>query len=285
MPLTRSAIDVHVHPGTHEFVGGAMGHFAEAAAKYFHKDIPPKSAEEMAREYRDADVLGVLLAWDASSATGLPPVTNDYVSSVVRQFPDDFIGFASVDPWAGKPAVVELGRAILQLGLRGAKFQQIAMAFRPSERRFYPLWQTCSDLRIPVMFHCGTTGLGAGLPGGGGLKLDYGRPIYVDSVAADFPDLTIICAHPAWPWQSEMIAIALHKTNVFVDLSGWSPKYFPEELRHEIGGRLQDKVMFGTDYPYVTPRRWLDDFARLEYPAAITRKVLRDNAVRALGLS
>ena len=284
MRARRAAIDVHVHPGTREFLHGAMGPYAEAAAKYFHREVPVKTEEQMALEFRDADVFGVLLAWDARSTTKLPAVTNEYVASVVARFPDDFMGFASVDPWGGKRSLVELRRAVKQLGLRGAKFQQIAMAFRPSDRRFYPFWQLCTDLQVPVLFHCGTTGLGAGLRGGGGLKLDYGRPIYVDEVAAEFPDLTIICAHPAWPWQSEMIAVALHKSNVFIDLSGWSPKYFPDELRREIGTRLQDKVLFGTDYPYLTPRRWLDDFELLHYGPEVVEKVLRGNAVRVLGL-
>jgi predicted TIM-barrel fold metal-dependent hydrolase len=284
MPMRRRAIDVHVHPGTPEFLQGSMGHFAEAAVKYFHKEVRAKSEEEMAREFRDADVFGVLLAWNATSGTNLPPVTNEYVASVVDRFPDDFIGFASVDPWGGRRSVAELRHAIEELGLKGAKFQQIAMAFRPSDRRFRPLWELCSELKVPVLFHCGMTGLGAGLPGGGGLKLDYGRPIYIDSVAAEFPKLTIIGAHPAWPWQSEMIAIALHKANVYIDLSGWSPKYFPDELKREIGTRLQDKVLFGTDYPYLAPGRWLDDFERLGYAPAVVEKVLRANAARVLGL-
>jgi hypothetical protein len=236
----------------------------------------------MAREYREAGVLGVLLAWDARSASGLPAVTNDYVASVVNDYPDDFIGFASVDPWRGKAALRELRRAVDELGLRGLKVQQIAMEFYPSDHRFYPIWDLCCELNIPVIMHCGTTGLGAGLPGGGGLKLDYARPIYVDAVAADFPDLTIVCAHPAWPWQSEMIAIALHKPNVFVDLSGWSPKYFPDELKAEIGSRLQDKAMFGTDYPYLSPARWLRDFETLGLEDQIKNKILRENALQIL---
>ncbi len=216
----RSALDVHVHPGTREFLVDAMGHFATAAEEYFHKHVPVKTEAEMAEEFREADVFGVLLGWDARSASGLPAVTNEYVASVVRDFPDDFMDFASVDPWRGKTGLRELRRAVEELGLRGLKVQQIAMEFCPSDRRFYPLWDLCCELGIPVLMHCGTTGLGAGLPGGGGLKLDYGRPIYLDNVAADFPDLTIIGAHPAWPWQSEMIAIAVHKANVYVDLSG-----------------------------------------------------------------
>ncbi len=280
----RSAIDVHVHPGTKEFLVGSMGHFATAAAEYFHKEVPPKTEEEMALEFRDADVFGVLLAWDARSATGLPPVSNDYVASVVADYPEDFMGFASVDPWRGKKALVELRRAVEEAGLRGLKIQQIAMEIKPNDRRFYPLWDLCCELGIPVLMHCGTTGLGAGLPGGGGMKLHYGRPIYIDEVAADFPDLTIICAHPAWPWQSEMIAMAVHKDNIFVDLSGWSPKYFPDELKREIGTRLQDKALFGTDYPYLSPRRWLDDFETLGLSAEVKQKILRDNALRALNL-
>ncbi len=284
MTKTYTAIDVHVHPGTKEFLSNAMGHYADAAEKYFRKTVPIKTETEMAEEFREEGVFGVLLAWDTRSATGLPPVTNDYVASVVEEFPNDFMGFASVDPWRGKTALSELRRAVECLGLRGLKVQQIAMAFRPNDRQFYPMWELCCELEIPVLMHCGTTGLGAGLPGGGGLLLDYGRPIYIDEVAADFPDLSIICAHPAWPWQSEMIAIALHKANVVIDLSGWSPKYFPEELKKEIGTRLQDKALFGTDYPYISPKRWLSDFTDLGFSEEIQQKILLDNAKRILGI-
>jgi len=279
------AIDVHVHPSTRNYLIDTRGPYTEATMKYFKQPLKIRTDEEMAEEFRSLDLKAVLLGWDDETVTGLPPLSNDWVASMVRRFPDVFIGFAGVDPWKGKAAIKELERAVKELGLRGAKFQQAGQAFFPNDRRFYPLWEKCQELKIPVLFHCGTTGLGAGTPGGMGVRLKYIQPIYIDDVAADFPELTIIAAHPAWPWQDEMLAIAIHKANVYIDLSGWSPKYFPPQLVREINSRLQDKAMFGTDYPWVTPERWLKDFEGLELKAEVRPKILLENARRVLGLA
>ncbi len=279
------AIDMHVHPGTKEYLVDAGGKYLKDALKYFHKEDAMVSLEEMAAYYRKVDMLGVLLAWDTETQTGLPPVTNDYVAAAVKKYPKSFIGFASVDPWKGRIAVDELTRAVKVLGLRGLKLHPICQAFYMNDRRFYPLWETCSALKIPLLVHTGTTGVGAGVPGGNGLKLKYARPIpYIDDVAADFPDLTIIGAHPSWPWQEEMLSLAVHKTNVYIDLSGWSPKYFPPSLVRYANTLLQDRVLFGSDYPFLTPERWLADFEKAGFKPEVRQKILLDNAKRLLKL-
>ncbi|NOY84135.1 amidohydrolase 2 [hydrothermal vent metagenome] len=279
------AIDMHVHPGTKEYLVDSGGKYLKDALKYFHKEDVIVSLEEMARYYREVDMLGVLLAWDTETQTGLPPVTNDYVAAAVEKYPESFIGFASVDPWKGRIAVDELTRAVKVLGLRGLKLHPICQAFYLNDRRFYPLWETCSALKIPLLVHTGTTGVGAGVPGGNGLKLKYARPIpSIDDVAADFPDLTIIGAHPSWPWQEEMLALAVHKTNVYIDLSGWSPKYFPPSLVRYANTLLQDRVLFGSDYPFLTPERWLADFEKAGFKPEVRQKILLDNAKRLLKL-
>ncbi len=290
------AIDVHVHPSTAEYLVDAMGPFREATERHFRTEIPVRTVEEMADEFRADGVLAVLLAWDAESASGLPPVTNDFVAGCVAAHPDAFLGFASVDPWKGKAAVNELRRAVTDLGLRGLKLHPSAQAFAPNDQRFYELYATAAELGIPVLFHTGTTGLipvlfhtgttglGAGLPGGGGIKLGYSRPVLLDDVAADFPELAIIAAHPSWPWQDEMLALAQHKTNVWIDLSGWSPRRWAPELTRAVLGPLQDRVLFGTDYPFITFRKWLDAFRGHEPSPEIEEKVLVGNARRLLGL-
>jgi len=279
------AIDMHVHPGTREYLVEGGGAYLSAAMDYFHKHDAVVSIEEMAAYYRRADMMAVLLAWDAETHTGLPRVSNDYVAGVISQYPDIFIGFASVDPWKGKMAIKELKRAVLELGLRGLKCHPIAQAFYPNDRRFYPLWETCDRLKIPVLFHTGMTGVGAGTAGGCGLQLKYARPIpYIDDIAADFPNLTIIGAHPAWPWQEEMLAVALHKTNVYIDLSGWSPKYFPPSLVQYANTLLQDRVLFGSDYPFLTPDRWIKDFEQAGFRPEVREKILLLNAKRLLNL-
>jgi predicted TIM-barrel fold metal-dependent hydrolase len=275
-------LDFHVHPSTAEYLEGSLGPYMADLCGHFKLDIKVRTVAEMAADYDG--LRGVLLAWDAETGTGRPAVTNDWVAEVCKSYPDRFIPFASVDPHKGEAAINEARRAVNELQMRGFKFQQAAMAFAPSDRRFFPLWEELQSLGKPCLFHVGTTGLGAGTPGGGRMQLDYVRPIHMDVVAANFPDLVIICAHPAFPWQLEMNAIALHKANVHIDLSGWAPKYFPPELVAEVRGRLQDKALFGTDYPFILPGRWLREFEAYELPDDITEKVLWGNAERLLGL-
>ena len=254
--------------------------------KFFKLDTLPKDAKELASDYRKWDILGVIYSLgDAESNTGELPDTNDYIATIVRDYPEQFIGFATVDPWKNGEAIVELERAITSLGLKGLKLHPIQQGFYPNDERFYPLYEKCSSLAIPVLFHSGFASAGVGTPGGLGLKLKYGAPIPgIDDVAADFPDLTIIMAHPSWPWIEEQIAVTLHKANVYIDLSGWSPKYIPETLIHETNTRLSNKVLFGSDYPYLTPERWLREFDELHIKSEVKRKVLLENARKVLGL-
>ena len=281
------AIDVHAHlstaPYTYEKRYGKEA--AEALKVYYRVKEVIRTEEEMAKEFVDLDVKALIVAWDSETVSGLPPVGNDYVSKVAKEHPDAFLGaWAMIDPWKGEAAVRELERCIKELGMIGLKFQPVAQAFFPNDRRFYPIYEKCSELKVPVSFHTGTTGLGAGLPGGGGYRLKYTQPIYLDDVAADFPELTVIAIHPSWPWQDEMIAILLHKANVYNDLSGWAPKYFSDALKREVNGRLQDKFMFGSDYPEIPVKRWLEEFEKGGYKPEVIEKVFFKNAQRILGL-
>lgn len=277
------AIDMHVH------VPREPGLPPEAATeqlqRHFRVRSMPKDVAEMAAKYKELDVLGLLLSIDRETVSGEPPDSNDYLAGIVKQYPGQFVAFASVDPWKGALAVAELERAVTQLGLLGLKLHPAAQAFEPNDTRFYPLYRKARNLGVPVLFHSGFTGHGAGTLGGGGVKLKYTRPIpYIDDIAADFPDLTIIMAHPAWPWIDEQVAVALHKANVYVDLSGYAPRYLPEAVVREAGTRLQDKVLFGSDYPFVPPDRWLNEFALLAIPDRVRPKILLENARRVLQL-
>lgn len=277
------AIDVHVHPCTEECIAKMFGDYMESAAQLYGIALKPVSIDEMAKYYKGLDIIANLVAVDYETTTGLPKVSNDFIAEAVRKHPDTFIGFGSVDPWKGKLAVIEVERAIKDLGLRGMKFVPQIQAFFPNDRRFYPIYEKCVELGVPVLFHTGTTGLGAGMPGGKGIRLKYSQPIpYLDDVAADFPELTIIGAHPSWPWQEEMLAVALHKANVYIDLSGWSPKYFPPSLIHYANTFLQDKCMFGSDFPALTAEKWLKDFQEASFKETVRPKILLENAKRIL---
>ncbi len=262
---------------------GAIGKYRAGAEAFFRREVKLRDIEEIADYYAAQDMIGVLLAWDAETATGQPPLRNDTVAEIVRRFPQRFVGFASVDPHKGERAIAEAQRAVRELGLSGMKFHPGIQAFYPDDKQFSPLFAEIAKLGVPALFHTGTSGLGANMAGGGGVKLDYSRPIYLDGLAADFPTLTIIGAHPSWPWEQEMIAILQHKPNVYNDLSGWSPKYITEALLREAAGRLNSKFLFGSDYPFITPDRWMADFLQLEGWSDEARKqVLWGNGVRAL---
>jgi predicted TIM-barrel fold metal-dependent hydrolase len=282
------AIDVHVHPSTAAFDRKRLwgAEIADYISKYYGVEYTVKTDEEMAQDFSELDLKAILIGWDTQSAGGSDTSdTNDEVARLIKKFPDVFIGgWAMIDPWKGKAAIRELERCVKELGLMGLKFQQALQAFFPNDHRFYPLYEKCVELKIPVSFHTGTTGAGAGIPGGGGIRLKYTRPIYIDDVAADFPELTIVMIHPAWPWYEEQIAVLLHKGNVYADLSGWAPKYFPEAIRREVNGRLQDKFMYGSDYPEIPPKRWLQEFEGGGYKPEVIEKVLYKNARRILKL-
>ncbi|MBI4338213.1 MAG: amidohydrolase [Chloroflexi bacterium] len=277
------AIDVHVHVPRQPGLPPRWN--TEQMQRYFRAAPRPKDATEMAARFKELDIFGVLFSVDAETVTGEPPDSNDYVASIVRQYPHQFIGFASVDPWKGKQAVQEVERSVKELGLRGLKLHPPLQAFFPNDQRFYPLYAKCSELRIPVLFHSGHSAAGSTLPGGGGIKLKYAAPIpYIDDVAADFPELTIIMAHPGWPWTQEQISVAVHKANVYIDLSGWAPQYFPEELVHNVNTRIQDKVLYGSDYPSLQPDRWLREFDAMPIRDEVRPKILLENAKKVLKL-
>ncbi len=278
------AIDFHVHLPTPEWLDRTLEGYVEAAEKFFRSTVSRNTVEGLAREYVKLDLVGVLLAWDAETATGRPRLSNEYVAQAVKEHPEAFLGFGSVDPRKGVRAVEELDK-FKGLGLKGVKFHPSIQDFAPDDERWWPVFARAEALGLPCLFHTGTSGIGAGMPGGQGIKLDHGRPIRLDTLAAAFPGLTIIAAHFGWPWHVEMLAVAQHKANVFIDISGWAPKYIPPEVLRELKGRMQDKFLFGSDYPFISPSRCLDELGELEIPEPALQKLLLGNGKRLLGLA
>lgn len=278
------AIDFHVHPCDPRIARAWAGEPADYE-RFFRGPVTAESDEAMAARYRGLGLMGVLLGADAETTTGVEPYPNDALAATCRANPDLFVGFAGIDPWKGQLAVRELERAVTVLGLRGVKLHPGRQRFLPSDRRFDPLWEAASALGAICLFHTGMMAAGAGTPGGRGERLEYTRPIHLDALAARFPGLTIVAAHPSWPWHEEMLAIARHKNNIYLDLSGYLPKYMPESFLRMATGLLQDQVLFGSDYPFIMPERWLADFDTLGLKDAVREKVLLSNARRLLGLS
>lgn len=281
------AIDVHIHADADiRATRGRAIEYREAACQYFGAKNIVESVEETADRYREMDIMAVLLALDSSSGLGLPPISNDFVAEAMKKNPDVYIGFASVDPWRGITSIDEVKRAVEELGLKGFKFHPGTQAFYPNDRQFYPIYEEISKYDVPILIHTGTTGIGAGMPGGGGVKLHSSRPIpFIDDIAADFPNINIIMAHPSWPWQDEALAMAIHKPNVYIDLSGWSPKYFSPALIQYANSKLQDKFLFGSDFPVIMPERWLKDFEKAPFKDEVRPKILFENANKLLGLN
>jgi predicted TIM-barrel fold metal-dependent hydrolase len=278
-PATLTAIDVHVH-----LEAPKTGAAAEAAAeRYFGRTDAPQGAEALVDYYRSRRMACVVFGVD-ERLTGRAQVSNDVVADLGAAHPDVVIPFASIDPTRG-PAAVREARRLLQDGrIRGLKLHPPLQQFAPNDRLAYPLYEVFAEARLPVLFHTGHSGIGTGMPGGGGVRLKYGNPMLVDDVAVDFPDLPIILAHPSFPWQDEAISVCLHKPTVYIDLSGWSPKYFPANLIQYANTLLKHKVLFGSDYPLITPDRWMADFATIAIRDDVRPLILKENAVRLFGL-
>jgi uncharacterized protein len=281
-----AAIDVHVHAERNEGQSQdpVTADVLEAAARYFGGSPPQPTPREVAAYYRERNMLAVIFTVDDEAGMGRRRLGNDEVLIAARENPDVLIPFGSVDPHKGKLAVRE-ARHLIEQGVRGFKFHPNTQAFWPNDRAWYPLYDSIADAELIALFHSGTTGIGAGMPGGGGVRLKYSNPMCVDDVAADFPQLKIILAHPSFPWQDEALAVAVHKPNVYIDLSGWSPKYFPENLIRYTNTQLKHKMLFGSDYPLITPDRWLSDFEKLPIKDEVRPLVLKENAARLLGLT
>ncbi|GHF38935.1 hypothetical protein FHX82_006612 [Amycolatopsis bartoniae] len=279
------AIDVHVHVeiDAHGHLS-LPGEFAEAASEHFGADAKRPTLDEIAEYYRQRRMGAVVFSVDIENFTGHPALSNEEIAEGAAKHSDVLIPFASVDPHKGRAGARRLRRLVEDHGVRGLKFHPSIQGFAPDDGTADPLLEVAQEYGIPALFHTGQTGIGANMRGGGGIRLALSNPILLDEVAVKFPDLTIIMAHPSFPWQDEALAVATHKPNVHIDLSGWSPKYFPPQLVRYANSLLQDKVLFGSDYPLITPDRWLADFAKLDMKPHVRPKILKDNAVRVLKL-
>ena len=279
------AIDVHVHPMNQAYVE-ASAPFIASAQRMFKGQFDARPDERIALDFRRDDAVAIPIAWDAEHGAGGGVYSNEDLAALTRDFPDVFLpGWAMVDPWRGRKGLELIEHAIRDLGLMGVKYQPPVQGFCPADPRFAPIWDLLQSLGAPVLIHCGTTAIGAGEAGGLGYKLDHGRPIHIDSIAADFPRLNIVAAHPGWPWTEELIAVALHKRNVSIDISGWGPKYIPAPLKHDMQRRLQDKVLFGSDYPGWSPAQCCDEWEMQGFKPGITEKLFTGNATRILKLN
>ena len=272
-----TAIDVHVHLEH----AGEISAADQRAQKYFGGS-GDRDWNALAAYYRSRRIACVVFTVD-ERLTGRPQVSNDAVVQFAVDNADIAIPFASLDPHRGEDAVREAKRLVSAGAVRGLKLHPPLQQFSPDDRMAYPLYEVFAEAKLPVLFHTGHSGIGSGMPGGGGVRLKYGNPMAIDDVAVDFPAMPIILAHPSFPWQDEAISVALHKPDVYIDLSGWSPKYFSPTLVQYANTLLKHKVLFGSDYPLLTPDRWLADFERIAIRDEVRPLILKENAIRLFG--
>jgi uncharacterized protein len=274
-----AAIDVHVHL---EHMG-ELSAVDEGARRYFGQSGATHDWLALAEYYRSRSIGCVVFTVD-EKLTGRPQVSNDAVAQFAAENADIAMAFASIDPSRGPEAVREARRLVATGGIHGLKLHPPLQQFYPNDRMAYPLYEVFAEARLPVLFHTGHSGIGTGMSGGGGIRLKYGNPMPIDDVAVDFPEMPIILAHPSFPWQDEAISVCLHKPQVYIDLSGWSPKYFSPTLVQYANTLLKHKVLFGSDYPLLTPDRWLSDFQKIDIRDDVRPLILKENARRLLSL-
>lgn len=279
------AIDVHTHAevSCRQEPDAFWLPYEEAAGKYFKTGKRPTIAETIAY-YREKKIGLVMFTVDTEFEIGNRRIANEEIAEAARDNADMMIAFASIDPHKGKMGVREARDLIESGAVKGFKFHPTCQGFFPNDKMAFGLYELISHYKLPAIFHTGHSGIGTGMRGGGGLRLKYSQPIHLDDVAADFPDMTIILAHPSWPWTAEALSIALHKPNVYIDLSGWMPKYFPPEIVQYANGQLKHKMLFGSDFPLIQPDRWITQFREAGFKEEVHDLILKQNAIRALKL-
>jgi predicted TIM-barrel fold metal-dependent hydrolase len=280
------AIDIHTHAevSCHDPEDPIMGKFLDAASVYFKADRKRPTIPETIAYYRERNIALVMFTVDMESNTGIKRIRNEEVAEAARENGDIMLAFASIDPHKGKFGAIEARRMVEEYGVKGFKFHPRIQGFNPNDRMAYPIYEVIAEYKLPAIFHTGHSGMGTGMRGGGGIKLKYGQPILVDDVAVDFPDMKIILAHPSWPWTDESLSMALHKENVFIDLSGWSPKYFPPQIITYANTQLKTKMLFGSDFPLITPDKWIETALQAGFREEVMPLILKDNAAKLLKL-
>ncbi len=277
------AIDVHTHAWKSALqVDDKPSEQQEAMGRYFRYQPQHQTVPEMAELYRKLKMAFVVFTVDSPREPR--KITNEEIAELAHQHSDVAIPFASINPHRGEEGVRAARRLINDSGVKGFKFHPTVQEFFPNDRLAYPLYEAIAEARLPALFHTGQTGVGAGTRGGGGLRLKYSNPLCLDDVAADFPDMPIVLAHPSFPWQEEALSVATHKPQVYIDLSGWSPKYFPPILVQYANTLLKDKILFGSDYPVLHPEKWVEEFDKLPIKPEVRPKIMKENAARLLKL-
>ena len=221
----------------------------------------------------------VIFNLDEETPSGIAGLPNDYYAEIVRRFPDKFIGIAGIDPLKKKKAIQEIKRSF-ELGLRGIAIRPFMFQIRPTDKKMYPIYDKCVELDIPIWFH---------------ISINYStntmeveRPIYLDIVAQDFPELKIIAGHGGWPWINEMVAVVWRNPNIYIDIASYLPKYIGmkgtgwEPLIHYGNSVIQDRILFGSTWLFMgmSIKQLADEVMKLPLKEEVKEKWLYRNAAR-----
>ena len=280
------AVDFHVHAEVSctDPEDPVMGKFFDAASSYFKAPRQRPTIPETIAHYREQNIAFCLFTVDCEAGLGAKRISNIEIAELAAENADIVIPFASIDPYKGKMGAREARDLIENYGVKGFKFHNPIQNCHPGDPIAWPLYEVIAEYGLPAIFHTGHSGMGTGMPGGGGIKLKYGQPILFDDIAADFPQMKVVLAHPGWPWTDESLSMALHKDNVFIDLSGWSPKYFPKQLIQYANSQLSHKMLFGSDFPLIRPEAWMKTAQDVGFKPEVLEKIVKANAVKLLGL-
>jgi len=224
----------------------------------------------------------VIFNLDEETPSGIAGLPNDYYAEIVRKFPDRFIGFAGIDPLKGMDAIREIRRAY-DLGLRGVAVRPFMFKIPPTHAKMYPIYATCVELNIPIWFHLSINYSTN--------SMEYERPIFLDAVAQDFPELRMIAGHGGWPWVNEMVAVAWRNPNIYIDIASYLPKYIGmkgtgwESLIHYGNSVLQDQILFGSTWLFMglSIKQLADEVYKLPLKEEVKHKWLYRNAARLFG--
>jgi predicted TIM-barrel fold metal-dependent hydrolase len=246
----------------------------------------PRNMDEFVAAMDAAGVrASALHNFDEQSATNAEPVPNDKVAEIVERYPGRFIGFAGVEPHKGEAAVREIDRCINELGLKGVALRPFMHNIYANDPKYFPIYARCEQLGVPVWLH---TSINWTLE----RRMDFGKPLHLDDVCMNFPQLKVIAGHGGWPWVNEMVALAWRHDNLCIDFSAHRPRYMTKEgsgwemLLHFGNTTIQDKVLFGSDWLNmgVHISTVIDEIRSLPLKPDVIEKWLHGNAERVFGM-
>ena len=241
------------------------------------------SLEQMLESMDEANIQVAFLIAAKAGRVGLPGCYHmppEVVAEAVAQYPDRFFGLLGIDPFMGMDGVRQLEDAVSNMGFIGAHLYPHWFDLPPNNARYYPFYAKCIELGVPIQMQVGQSLI---------YSKEYrcrsvGRPIYLDDIACDLPELKLIGTHVGIPWADEMIAMAWKHENVYICTDAHSPKYWPESVVKYINSYGQNKVIFGTDFPVLRFKRTVDEIGSFGLKAEVRRKYMRDNVLGLYGL-